>query len=258
MFTPKISITIPKDSGSITVTDITGDSPTDSTGYGQAAYLPQANTEWNKQLYLQRLGSDAEKLTFFPTSDNEAATATISYTFEDGIYLVTEYFTKQLTGLDYVYDSNAKTLTRQTGNTWSDPLGLLEGVYGIVISADENFAISDISAVSSLSGSVLTLSTTLTSGANDADFWVVYRVQKYVLVTNSGEGDLISDIGDMAINAASNGQGCDNETSIKLFNRLLLKFAAQISMNCGNYAKAHNAAVLLSESSTSSATCSTC
>lgn len=257
---PKISITIPKDSKSITVADITGNYPADPTGYEIASYLPQNNVSWNKQLYVQYLGDTAQKLTFFPATTNEDVTATISYQFKDGIYLVTEYFTISVAGtdLDYALDTPKTTLTRGAGAPWTGTTGLFEGVYGVIVSASENFSIDNVSVITALAATTVTLASTLTGGTDDGPLWFVYRVQKYVLVTNDGEADLISDIGDMAINSLKNGQGCDNETSLALFNRLLLKFAAQISMNCGNYAKAHNAAVLLSASSTSSPTCTTC
>lgn len=258
MFTPKISITVPKTADSVVITDVTGNYPADPTGYQQAAYLPQDNTEWDKQAFVTPLGGTQVQLTFNPTSDSQLAAASLAYGFSDGVYLITQYFSKQLTSPEYTIDATLKILTKTNADQWADPLGLFEGAYGLIVSNSAGFSIDDVCPILTLSNTEITLSSALTGATTDSDVWVVYRVQKYILVAHTAEGDLISDIGDMALSALRNGQGCDPGTSMALWNRFLLKMSAQINMSCGNYTKAHNALVLLSQSSDPNPSCSTC
>jgi hypothetical protein len=259
MFTPKISITgIPKDSSSITITDITGNVADDATGYMQAPYLPQSNTEWYKQIQVQYIAETPADLVFFPSTDNQEPGATLQYQFKDGVYFVMVFFTKQVTGLGYSLSVDLKTLTKTNADQWADPLGLFEGVYGLIKSASEVFNIEDISSISSVANTEIVLNSALTGATANDDLWVVYKVSKYILVTNDGEGKLIQDIGDMALSDISCGSGCDHEKSSSLFDRMLLKFSAQTNFACGNYVKAHNAAILLSTSKSLTETCTTC
>ncbi len=258
MFTPKISIgSIPLDASSMLITDITGNSPTDTTGYMQAAYLPQNSAEWYKQTYAQYLGEAPDELTFNPTSDNQAPSATLSYQLSDGVYLITQYFTKELDTLGYTVSPDGLTLTKNNADQWLDPLGIFEGVYGLIVSPDADFNIDNLSIIDSLTNTTIVLQSALAGGLDDGPLWVIYKVQKYILVLNTGEGALMNDIGDMSLATLTCG-GCDSSKTINLFDRLLLKFSAQINFKCGNYAKAHNAAILLSESSTPTSNCTGC
>lgn len=258
MFTPKISIgSIPLDASSMLITDITGNSPTDTTGYLQASYLPQTSAEWYKQTFAQYLGGEPDTLVFDPTSDNQAPSATISYQMSDGVYLITQYFTKELDTLGYTVSVDGKTLTKNNADQWADPLGIFEGVFGLIVAPDAYFSIDNMSTINSLSNTTIVLDTALAGGLDDGPLWIIYKVQKYILVLNEGEGQLMSDIGDMALDTLTCG-GCDSSKTIALFDRLMLKFSAQVNFNCGNYAKAHNAAILLSESSTPTSNCSGC
>lgn len=258
MFTPKISIgSIPLDASSFLITDITGNYPADTTGYLQANYLPQTSSEWYKQVYAQKMGASPTKLVFSPTTDNVAPAATMAYTMPDGVYLITQYFTKELETLEYTLDVTKKILTKTNADQWADPLGIFEGVYAVIVSADEDFDIDDASVVSSVANGTLTLQSALTGGETDGPLWIIYKVSKYILVLNTGEGSLMNDIGDMALDTLTCG-GCDHEKTTRLFDRLLLKFSAQINFNCGNYAKAHNAAILYSETALPTSNCSGC
>lgn len=258
MFTPKINIgSIPLDASSFLITDITGNSPADTTGYLQAAYLPQTSAEWFKQIYAQKLGASPAKLAFSPTTDNVAPSATIAYTMTDGVYLITQYFTKELTTLEYTLDVTSKILTKTNTDQWADPLGIFEGVHSVIVSADENFDVDDASVISAVTNTTLTLQSALTGGEVDGPLWIIYKVSKYILVLNTGEGSLISDIGDMALDTLTCG-GCDHEKTDALLRRLFLKFSAQINFNCGNYAKAHNAAILYSEAASPTSNCTGC
>lgn len=81
-----------------------------------------------------------------------------------------------------------------------------------------------------------------------------YTASVQVLIVNDGEGGIIKDISNMAIDNC----GCGPAKSMELIERILLKLAAQTAFACGNYVKAHNAAVLLSNSYFNVKPCATC
>jgi hypothetical protein len=259
MFTPKISISVPVTSDGFYIADITGTSPADATGYGQGTGLPASNAIWNKKVTAQYLGQAPVELTFLPYTTNEDVAATIPASITDGIYLVTQYFCQEITGLSYTLDAGKVTMTKSDSDQWADPLGIFAGVYGLIYSpGSEAFALADISPIASLSNTSITLSKTLTGASGSSNLWRVYKVSKYVLVIIEGERRLVSDIGDMALNSLHCGGGCNTARNAELMNRLLLKYSAQINMACGNYTKAHNAAVLFNQACTNSNPACTC
>lgn len=263
-FIPKISITdIPKDASSMKITDITGTSPTDATGYGQAAYLPLNNTIWTKQVYKQFLGKTPEGLSFTDVGDKNAVSATLLTDLADGVYLISEYFYVLRTPgtgsvPTYTISVDLKTLTNTSATPFKDPLGFFEGAYGIIKSATPDFLVSAISIIDSVNTSTLVLKSGLTGATTNSPFYIVYKANKYVLVTSAGEGKLISDIGDVNISELGCGLGCDKEISDDLMRRVLLKTSASIAFACGNYTKAHNAAILLAQSKSYTQPCSNC
>lgn len=266
MFVPKISITdIPITADSMIITDITGnttDATPDTTGYvnGSYAYYPQLKTIWHKFVYAQPIGSLSQQYLYNPPSVKDyTSSAPVSIALSDGVWLVEEYWMRSTTeftaGLAYTIDASKKILTRTSGSSWVDNgsiPGLFEGLYGISLSEPSASTKDNLKVIDSVSSTTLVLKSELSSGAVSANsalsLW--YRTQKYVLVTNRGEQSLISDIGQMAL-AELQGQGCNNNKSCELANRLMLKLAAQIAFNCGSYVKAHNAAILFNNSSTS-------
>jgi len=271
MFVPKISITaIPTDASSMLITDITGSLTTgtiDTTGYdsaGSYTYYPQNNTQWKKFVLAQLLGSTPTQYYFDPTTDySGTVSGTVTIDLSDGIWLISTYFMVASTTPTYTIDATRKILTRVGGNPFVDVgsvPGVFEGVYAMSLADAAVTSPQDIwSTVASVTATTVTLSTALDAGATtNSDLNLYYRAQKYLLVMNQGERSLISNIGDMAISSLA-GQGCDNQKSCELAGRMILKLAAQIHFNCGNYAKAHNAAVLFSNSvSTNSSNCSDC
>jgi len=253
MFVPKISISIPNDSASVTITDITGTSPADATGYGQGDGSPVDNTVWNKLVYAQFLGETPSQLNFLPYTTNEDVSASLVGDFKDGIWLFTQYFCDYI-GLSYTLSIDKTVLTKTDSTVWdsSSTGSTFSGAYGLIYtgSSTEPSVIDNVSVINSLSNASITLSSALTGASNSSDLWRVYKVQKYVLVMNEAESKLISDIGDMSLSALHCGTGCDSEKALKLWNRMLLKYSAQINMSCGNYTKAHNAAVLFAQTCT--------
>jgi len=271
MFVPKISITaIPTDASSMLITDITGnigDATPDTTGYddsGSYTYYPQNNTIWKKFILAQLLGTAPAQYYFDPVADYSGTVyGTVPIPLTDGIWLVSTYFMKASTTPTYTIDATKKILTRVGGNPFTDSgavPGVFEGVYAVnLVNSGVTSPQDDWSVVNSVTSTTMTLNTALGSGATtNSDLNLYYRAQKYLLVMNQGVQSLMSDIGDMAI-AALAGQGCDRNKSCELSGRLILKTAAQIHFNCGNYAKAHNAAILFNKSvSTNSSNCSDC
>lgn len=251
MFTPKISISVPNTSTSVTITDITGTSPTDSTGYGQTSGSPVSNAVWNKLVYAQFLGDSPAKLNFLPYTTNIDVSASLAGDFKDGIWLFTQYFCEEVADLGYTLNTAKTVMTKTDSDVWdsSSTGSIFSGVYGLIYtgSSTEPSVIDGISLINSLSNASITLSSALTGATTNSNVWRVYRVQKYVLIMNEAESKLIADIGDMSLNALHCGVGCDAEKASKLWNRMLLKYSAQINMSCGNYTKAHNAAVLFAQ-----------
>jgi len=255
-FVPKISITeIPKTATSLKISDITGASPLDSTGYGQVpGVLPDGPTDWaTKIVTIQLLGSTPTQVLFIPDADKTAPAGTLNYTFQDGVYIVTEYFVKQIS-LAYSLNARKTVLTKTDNTPWVDPLGLLDGVYALQWALPNNT--SGFSKITTLTDTEITLNSPLTGATDNDNLFVIYKVSKNLLILNNGEGKLLSDIGDMSLSSLK-ADGCNSETTSALFNRVLLKTAAQIAFSCGNYSKAHDAAILLSQSFQTS-NCSTC
>jgi hypothetical protein len=242
MFTPKISITgIPLVATELTITDITGVSPTDATGYGQAAYLPASNAIWTKTTDIQYLGTAPIAAAFDPTSDKTAVAGTIPYAMADGVYLVTQYWARPITQADLDYTYAAGVMTKVGATPWLDPLGLLEGVYAIGLDAED---LDTAGILSSLTDTTVSIS--IDPGTAVANKFLFYRIKQYVLIVNAGTAMLHSKIGDLVPQSLL-GRSCDSDLTDTLFEEVLLKSTAQINFNCGNYAKAHNAAILLAE-----------
>jgi len=259
-FVPKISITeIPKTATSLKISDVTGVSPLDPTGYAQVpGVLPDGPTDWaTKIVTIQLLGSTPTQVLFVPDSDKSEPAGTLNYTFQDGVHLVTQYFIKQI-GLSYSLNAGKTVLTKTDSTPWVDPLGLLDGVYALqwVTSGSLPNNTTGFSKITAMTDTEITLNTPLTGATNSADLCIIYKVTKNLLILNGGEGKLLADIGDMSLSALKS-DGCNTETTSALFNRVLLKTAAQIAFSCGNYSKAHDAALLLSQSSQTS-NCSNC
>ena len=271
MFVPKITLTnVPVDASSVLITDVTGDLTTgtiDTTGYDSAGsypYYPQNNTQWKKFVLAQYLGGSPTEYYFDPITDySGTASGTVNISLGDGIWLISVYFMVASTTPTYTIDATKKILTRVGGNPFVDAgavPGVFEGVYAVSLANPSVTSPQDTwSTVASVTSTTMTLNTALdASTTTNSDLNLYYRAQKYMLVMNAGEQSLISDIGDMAI-ASLAGQGCDRNKSCELAGRMILKLSAQIAFNCGNYAKAHNAAVLFTNSvSSNSSNCSDC
>lgn len=272
MFVPKISISnIPIDASTMLITDITGntnDATPDTTGYIHAStYYPQDKTHWHKFVQAQYLGALPTQYFYDPTTDKDStSSATVTIGLTDGIWLISEYWMRKstdITGLTLTYtiDGTRKILTRGGGTVWVDTgaaAGVFEGLYAIGKGDSTITTLNDMSVINSATSTTVTLNTALeaTVAANGA-LNMFYRVQKYALVMNQGEQSLISDIGDMAISALA-GQPCNESLSCALAHRMIIKLAAQIAFKCGNYAKAHNAAILFNKSTSSNYNCTSC
>ena len=182
--------------------------------------------------------------------------------------MITEYWMRTLVDINlaspsYTIDATRKILTRTGGTVWVDTggdAGLFEGIYAIGLGDNTITTIDDMSVIDSLTATTITLKTALNPlVSNSGNLNLFYRVQKYILVMNTGEGSLMSDIGDMAISEL-NGQGCDDGKACSLARRIVMKTAAQIAFVCGNYTKAHNLAILFNKSTSnvSSTNCTSC
>lgn len=257
-FIPKISITeIPKTATSLKITDVTGVYPADQTGYEQiSGILPDGPTDWTKITTGQYLGSTPTQLLFTPDSDKLLPAATLPYTMADGVHVITQYFMKKMP-IAYSLNAGKTILTKTDSTPWVDPLGILEGIYAFQWTASAApINIDGFSKITQLTDNTVTLNTALTGASNSSDLWAIYKVSKNVLILNQGESQLLGDIGDISLSALK-ANGCNSETTSDFFQRILLKTAAQIAFSCGNYSKAHDAAILFSQSSQTS-NCSSC
>jgi hypothetical protein len=252
MFVPKINITnINTAADKWTVEDITGVFPADPTGYQQASYLPQNNTVWTKEVFAQYLGAAIANVPFNPVTDKLLPSAELNYQLQDGVYIITEYFSVPIIGLQYSVDATKKILTKTGGDPWVDPLGIFAGVFAVKEGAYTT--ISSCSVISSVSATTLTLLTAISTLATNDNLTIVYKATKYVLITSSGSNKLIQEIGDLAITELE--QGCDSKKADLLSKKIMIQAAAKIHFKCGNYSKAHNAAVLLDKTTQTSSNC---
>jgi hypothetical protein len=272
MFVPKISISnVPLNASSMLITDITGnttDLVPDTTGYIHAStYYPQNKTSWHKFVHGQFLGALPSQYLYNPITDKDStSSATVTIALADGIWLISEYWMRKSSDvsgltLNYTIDPARTTLTRGGGTDWKDngaAAGVFEGLYAIGKGDSTITTLDDLSVISALTTSTITLNTALNATVADSGALnMFYRAQKYALVMNEGEQSLISDIGDMAI-ASMSGQACNESQSCALAHRMMVKLAAQIAFNCGNYAKAHNAAILFNKSVSPNTNCISC
>lgn len=81
-----------------------------------------------------------------------------------------------------------------------------------------------------------------------------YTAATKILVLNMGEDKLVKEIGNMSLTDC----GCDECTANELLDKVFLKLAAQIAFSCGNFVKAHNAAILLNGKLKNCKSCATC
>lgn len=79
-----------------------------------------------------------------------------------------------------------------------------------------------------------------------------YAATIRILVTNVGEGNFIKEVHNLSVAQDK----CNPST--ELMSRLLLSLAAKGSFSCGNYLKAHNAALLLSNKPSNFKPCTNC
>lgn len=252
MFVPKIIVkNININADKWTVEDATGNSPADPTGYQQAAYLPQVNTQWTKEVFAQYLGTTPVNVPFNPSTDKVLPSAELSYQLQDGVYIITEYFSTPVTGLEYSVDVTKKILTKTGGDPWVDPLGLFAGVFAV--KKAPYTTIGDCSIIATVTGTTLTLLTAISSLLDNDDLTIVYKVSKYVLITTSGSNKLMQEIGDMALTDFE--RGCDSKKAEELTKKIMIQASARINFNCGNYSKAHNAAILLDKTTQTSSNC---
>lgn len=263
-YIPKLTVSVARDSNSITLTETTGDYPTDTTGYQQTIF-PFGETNLYRHAILQRLGDEPVELTLI---DPTSGTNTVNITLEDGLYTLTYYQSLSLLNSDpsapkFTIDVGLTTLTEDFGAViGADWIDFFTSLYGVVLGDGVDIDLNDLVPISSVNDDTLntvTLESAWTGATDSSNYVGVFKLTKKFMVANEGEGALINDIGDMALQSLHCGDGCNTEKTMKLFNRVLLKLAAQIAFAYGNYTKAHNALIMLSETSTgNNPNCSEC
>lgn len=259
MFTPKIAIqNINTLATQWTIAEVTGAWPTDPTGYNQPLNTPPYNQAWTKSLYHQMYGStEVEKIIYTPATAVNANSVVTTFALQDGIHLFTEYFLMPYSGT-FTVSGNTMTLTGAGVGTIVN--GWMSGAYGLITTTTPQSI--DPTAINVIKGLEVsgpdTILLTSTPPANSTNLYTVYKAQKFVLITNEAGNDLVKQIGEMSLTEALDGISCDIPTAKAIMGKLLLKTAATVAFNCGNYQKAAQATALLSKNISSTPNCSSC
>jgi hypothetical protein len=179
----------------------------------------------------------------------------VNYALRDGVHKIT-----QLYGMDCA-------ISGPTGFTWAAVPGSTTKLLCTLAAGSTaeifNDYLGNVTHLSNVLGTKLFKVKSLNTTTGVVEFYETvlptamvkyYPAEIRVLVINKGEASIIKDIS----NAAVTNCGCDYGNTSNIFERIFLKLAAQTAFACGNYAKAHNAAVLLSNTDYTSKPCTTC
>jgi hypothetical protein len=249
-FQPKLDIVeVPRNSEWLLIKDATlpYNATTNPTGWG----IPGGPTSIaDIQSVLVQLQYFGEVPVLVPLSALEGDIITglkATYTLKDGVYLVHVLYG---IGLSTGYTINPTTSTKfivpLTGTAFDNEW---KGVGYVADSANPQ-VLYKIKAIDNTTGTIELYTAWNTIGT----MLKYYDGLTRILVLNCGESNLTKDISNMAISST----GCDHTATVDMMERIMLKLAAQISFSCGNYAKAHNAAILLCDRKSVFQPCTTC
>ena len=234
-FQPIINITtVPRNSTSFSFTDITGNSPTNTTGFG-AVNAPATRADitsiWGE---VQPYG--AEPIHASSVAGTLTGTVTVTVTITDGVQWLRVYY-GQLKSLTYTVSDDRKTLTT------SDPTlsAKMDSVIAVeILSGDFPVRVKDVTATTIVLEEEL--SGTVSSYTQIFTYW---EAQVRVLVLNCGE----SMIGNAIARMPNRRADCNN--GMEILDKILLKLGAQYAFNCGNYSEADESAKLMCGSASS-------
>lgn len=223
-FQPVIRILeVPRDSSYILFKDITPVNSTD--GYGSNGNPSSWTDIVSINMFLQYFGETAIQFYQNDLQGTLEKEAKLPVTLKDGVY--------KFQVLYGVFDPTS-VLISGTNVTVHDSSIYFVNQY-ISFSSDTD----TLYQITAINGNVLTLNTAPTVSLD----YVVryYTAEKHILVTNCGEGNIIKEISQMAQQSTN----CDPMAAQGIFDDILLKLATEIAFQCGQFAKAHNGAILL-------------
>jgi hypothetical protein len=244
-FQPVIALVeIPRTNDSFEVIDDTDDSPAYAQGWG-AANAP-ANLAAITSIYsqLQPYGEDVVQIV--PTG-NLTDGLESAVDIRDGVNTLGVYYGKSLTVSVTAISDDRKTLTLNSSIV--DHLAVLANVYAIDVDGT-NFPVR----IRSLSATTLELYEALPDTAVVYSTLYVYWLATYMtLVLNQAEGRIAKLIAAVPIKAKT----C--EAADEAAHAVHLKLAAEAAFANGDYAKAHEAARLITSDLTyPTSNCATC
>lgn len=228
-FQPIISISsVPRNSASFVFTDITGNSPTNPTGFG-ATNAPASRSDitslWADTQPYGGEPIQASAVTGLLTGD---ITATV--TIADGVQWLAAYY-GQLKSLSFTVSTDRKTLTTSDGAL----IAKMDSVVGVGIS-NTDFPIT----VSSVTSTTIVLEAALPGTASSyTQIYTYWKARIRVLVLNCAD----SVIGN-AISKLPRYHN-DERKLLEIFNKIALKLGAQYAFNCGNYSEANESAKMI-------------
>lgn len=245
-FQPIISITnVPRDAKSFLFTDITGDSPTNPTGFG-ATNAP-ANRAAIDAVYGEAQLLGGEPIQSTSVTGTLAGTLTVNIPVADGVQWLRAYYGEEI-ALSFTVSSDRKTLTT------ADPTlaAKIDNVKAVGIDLAD-FPIR----ISSATSTTIILETPLpgvaSSYTNIIRYW---RAEVRILVLNCAESLIGNGIAKLPVSRVDCGAGSQ---ALAILDKILLKLGAEYAFNCGNYSEAHQSAQMIcGTSNSSSSNCLSC
>lgn len=238
-FKPVVTLTtVPRDNSSYTLTDAT---PTGATGYGDTNAPANQAAITSLFGYVQPYGELPTNAS--GVSGSVASGMTFSSPLQDGLNNFTALYGVAKTFTNYTVSADGMSINTTDGNL----ANLLDSATHIQLGTNI-FPV----AIANFGSGVITLSGKVTPNATGTVLYVYYAATVQGMTLNNGEGLCINGISLMPIEADS----CDN--AMKIFRNIALKLGAEIAFNCGNLAKAHEAARMLGGQLTVPQNCLNC
>lgn len=249
MFIPVIKILeVARDSKWLTLKDNTlaYDAVTNPTGWGVPGGPASLSDIISVQVMYQYFGNTPVLLALSALSGDLSTELKTTYTFKDGVYL-THVLYGMLSGVTFTQTGSTITTT-DTGNTFKNKW---DGV-GYIADSSNPQTLYRIKSVDSTTG-IIELYSDITIPITSDGLMKIYDGLTRILVLNCGEKKVIQDISRVAIET-----GCDSDSTKNLIDRLILKLQAKTAFNCGDFSRAHNAAVLYCDSNSIIQPCHNC
>lgn len=245
-FIPKINIVeVPRSSNWVLLKDATP--PYNATinpgGWGVPGGPTKIEDITSVQIQMQYFGETPIIVQTLAISGGLLNGLKFNYTLKDGVYLIHVLYGMPIAT---AFTANNTTITVPLTGTAFD--NEWKGV-GYIADSSNPSNLFKIKAIDNTTGTIELYSTWTGN-----DMLKFYDGVTRILVLNCGDGNLIKDISNMAISST----GCDYTATKDLMERVMLKLAAQVAFSCGNYAKAHNTAILLCDKSSVFTPCTTC